>query len=300
MAVKLIAVKSRLAKRKSAAVLRIGLVQTRATTDFDRNLKSTAELIREAARGGAEVVCLAELFANRYFAQDEDARRFDLAEMIPGPTSRFLSAAAAENRVTLVGGSIFEKTADGRYFNTTLIYDTRGKLAGKYRKMHIPQDPKYYEQYYFSPGDLGYVQVSTPKAIVAPLICYDQWFPEAARSNAIRGAEVLFYPTAIGWFKDLRRDEPFSARRWEDAMRAHASMNGIFTAAVNRVGREGDLRFWGGSFISDPFGEIVVRASRSKEEAVVADIALGKIAISQQGWGFLDNRRPDSYGDLVE
>ncbi len=297
---KLIAVKTSSKKRKSVSILRVGLVQTRVTTDIDRNLATTARFIREAARRGAEIVCLQELFANRYFAQSENSDAFALAETIPGLTSRFLASAAKENRVTLVGGSVYEQASDGRRFNTTLIYDVRGKLTGKYRKMHIPQDPNYYEQYYFRQGDLGYVQVPTPKAVVAPLICYDQWFPEAARANAIRGADVLFYPTAIGWFRDLRQDEPYSARRWEDAMRSHASMNGIFVAAVNRVGREGDLRFWGGSFIADPFGQIVIRASRSKEEVVMADIDLEKISISQEGWGFLANRRPDSYRDLIE
>jgi N-carbamoylputrescine amidase len=201
--------------------------------------------------------------------------------------------------VLLIGGSIYEKGEDGRFYNTTLIFDAKGMLAGKYRKMHIPHDPNYYEQYYFSPGDLGYVQVNTGNAVVAPLICYDQWYPEAARVNAIQGAQIIFYPTAIGWFKELKRDEPFSARRWEDAMRAHASLNGIFTAAVNRVGREGDLRFWGGSFVADPFGVVVARASSSKEEVLVASLDLSRISASQEGWRFLHNRRPQSYTELV-
>jgi len=200
----------------------------------------------------------------------------------------------------LVGGSIYERGENRRFFNTTLIYDSKGRLAGKYRKMHIPHDPKYYEQYYFAPGDLGYVQVKSEKAVVAPLICYDQWFPEAARVNTIQGAQIIFYPTAIGWFKELRRDEPFSARRWENAMRSHASLNGVFTAAVNRVGREGDLRFWGGSFVADPFGEVVARASSHKEEVLVANVDLGRIRVSQEGWRFLQNRRPRSYGDLLQ
>jgi len=165
--------------------------------------------------------------------------------------------------------------------------------------MHIPHDPNYFEQYYFSEGDLGYVQVHAGSAVIAPLICYDQWYPEAARINTIQGAAIIFYPTAIGWFKELRRDEPFSAQRWEDAMRAHASLNGIFTAAVNRVGREGDLRFWGGSFVADPFGEVIARASRSKEEVLVARLDLSRIRASQEGWRFLHNRRPQTYTDLV-
>jgi len=282
-------------RRRSGTTLRLGLVQTRATPERDRNLDAARHLIAAAARKGADIVCLPELFAGRYFAQTEDPASLDLAEPIPGPVSRFLEGCARESRVTLVGGSLYERGRDGKRYNTTLIYGPTGRLLGKYRKMHIPHDPQYYEQYYFAPGNLGYVQVPVGKTLVAPLICYDQWYPEAARINAVRGAQVIFYPTAIGWFDALKRDEPFSARRWEAAMRSHASMNGVFVAAVNRVGREGRLRFWGGSFIADPFGEVVARASRSREEALVADIDLTKIEESQEGWGFLRNRRPASY-----
>ncbi len=276
-------------------MLRLGLVQTRATPDVGRNLEAAGRLVGEAARRGAEIVCLPELFAGRYFAQTEDRVFRELAEPVPGRISRFLAETASRQHVTLVGGSLYEKGRDGRRYNTTLIYGPAGRLLGKYRKMHIPHDPKYYEQFYFTPGNLGYVQVPTGKAVVAPLICYDQWFPEAARINTVRGAEIIFYPTAIGWFDALKRDEPFSAERWEDAMRSHASMNGIFVAAVNRVGLEGHLRFWGGSFIADPFGQVVARASRTRAEALVADIDLRKIRESQDGWGFLRNRRPASY-----
>jgi N-carbamoylputrescine amidase len=280
--------------------LKIGLVQTKVGTDVEENLAKTASYIRQAARKGAEIVCLQELFAYRYFAQVRDDRFFELAETVPGRLSQFLSECAASNRVVLIGGSIYEKAEDGRFYNTSLIFDSRGQMTGKYRKMHIPHDPNYYEQHYFSPGDLGYVQVNTGRTVIAPLICYDQWYPEAARVNAIRGAQVIFYPTAIGWFKELRRDEPFAARRWEDAMRAHASLNGIFVAAVNRVGKEGDLRFWGGSFVADPFGEVVARASRSREQVLVAKLDLKRIGISQEGWRFLHNRRPGSYVDLTQ
>jgi len=281
-------------------VVRIGLIQTRVGERLENNLDKTASFIKQAARKGAEIVCLQELFASRYFAQTKDERFFDIAEPVPGRLSRFLAECASLYRVLLVGGSIYERGENRRFFNTTLIYDSKGRLAGKYRKMHIPHDPKYYEQYYFAPGDLGYVQVKSEKAVVAPLICYDQWFPEAARVNTIQGAQIIFYPTAIGWFKELRRDEPFSARRWENAMRSHASLNGVFTAAVNRVGREGDLRFWGGSFVADPFGEVVARASSHKEEVLVANVDLGRIRVSQEGWRFLQNRRPRSYGDLLQ
>jgi len=279
--------------------IKIGLIQTKVGESVEENLEKTATLVKQAARRGAEIVCLQELFAYRYFAQVKNDKFFDLAERVPGRLSKFLSGCAAAHRVFLIGGSIYEKADDGRFYNTSMIYDPAGALTGKYRKVHIPHDPNYYEQYYFSPGDLGYVQVDTGKVVVAPLICYDQWYPEAARVNAIQGAQMIFYPTAIGWFKELRRDEPFSARRWEDAMRAHASLNGVFAAAVNRVGREGGLRFWGGSFIADPFGEVIARASRSAEEALVARVDLDRIRASQEGWRFLYNRRPHSYTELV-
>ena len=279
--------------------LKIGLVQTKVGEDVDENLAKTAKLIKKAASKGAEIVSLQELFAYRYFAQVKDDRFFDLAETIPGRLSQFLSECAASNRITLIGGSIYEKGTDGKFYNTSLIFDPQGQVTSKYRKMHIPHDPNYYEQHYFSPGDLGYVQASTGKAVIAPLICYDQWYPEAARVNAIQGTQIIFYPTAIGWFKELRRDEPFSARRWEHAMRAHASLNGIFVAAVNRVGTEGDLRFWGGSFVADPFGEVIARASHSKEEVLVAKVDLARISVSQEGWRFLYNRRPQSYTGLI-
>jgi len=279
--------------------LKIGLVQTKVSENLDENLNKTAQFIKQAAKKGAEIVCLQELFAYRYFAQTKDDRFFDIAEPVPGRLSRFLAECATSNHVLLVGGSIYERGADGKFYNTALIFDRDGTLAGKYRKMHIPHDPNYYEQHYFSPGDIGYVQVNTGTAVIAPLICYDQWYPEAARINTIQGAQIIFYPTAIGWFKELKRNEPFSAQRWEDAMRAHASLNGIFTAAVNRVGREGDLRFWGGSFVADPFGEVIARASRSKEELLIARLDLSRVRESQEGWRFLHNRRPQSYRDLV-
>ncbi|HEY2384539.1 MAG TPA: nitrilase-related carbon-nitrogen hydrolase [Terriglobia bacterium] len=279
--------------------LKIGLVQTRVTANIADNLEKTAGFIKTAARKGAEIICLQELFAQRYFAQTKDRKFFESAQPVPGPLSGFLADCAAANRITLIGGSIYERGGDEKFYNTSLIYGPRGELLGKYRKMHIPHDPNYYEQYYFSPGNLGYLQVQTGKAVVAPLICYDQWYPEAARINAIQGSQVIFYPTAIGWFKELKRDEPFSARRWEAAMRAHGSLNGIFVAAVNRVGKEGDLTFWGGSFVGDPFGEMVARASSSKEEVLVAALDLSRIRASQEGWRFLNNRRPQSYTDLV-
>jgi len=280
-------------------MVKIGLVQTKLGQNLEENLQKTSRFVKQAARRGAEIVCLPELFAHPYFAQSRDERSFALAEPVPGRLSSFLAECASANRIFLIGGSIFENAGDSKFYNTSLMYDSRGKLAGKYRKMHIPHDPNYYEQYYFSPGNLGYVQVNTGKIVIAPLICYDQWYPEAARVNTIQGAQIIFYPTAIGWFKELKRDEPFSARRWENAMRAHASLNGVFVVAVNRVGRESDLRFWGGSFIADPFGEVIARASPAKEEVLVAGIDLARIRESQEGWRFLHNRRPQSYADLI-
>lgn len=279
--------------------LRVGLVQASVATDLAANLETTDRLVGQARRRGAQVVCLQELFARPYPAQRQDPALRQTAEPIPGPTSRFLAACAARHRVVLVGGSLYERGRDGRGYNTALVLDRHGRRLGKYRKVHIPHDRHFYEQYYFAPGNLGYVQVRTQRATIAPLICYDQWFPEAARANALAGAQVLLYPTAIGWFGDLRRQEPFAARRWEDAMRAHASLNGVFTVAVNRVGREGALRFWGGSFVADPFGQVLARASRTEAEVLVVDLDLALVRASQEGWGFLRNRRPDSYRDLA-
>ncbi len=288
--------------RMVARTLKIGLVQTTTGTDIEANFEKTETRIEEAASRGAQVVCLQELFAMAYIAQKEDAAKRKLAEPIPGKTSKFLAAAAREYHVTIVGGSLYEQGKDGNLYNTTLIFDEAGARLTKYRKMHIPNDPYYWEQYYFTPGDLGYVSatVTPAKVKVAPLICYDQWFPEPARDLALSGVEVIFYPTAIGWYDEMRKEEPFSAQRWEDAMRAHASMNGIFVAATNRVGIEGVLEFWGGSFIADPFGQVLARASSTEEQVLVADIKLDLVFKSQDGWGFLRNRRPGSYMELVK
>jgi len=281
--------------------IKLGLIQTKVSEDIDTNLAKTALLVKKAAKMGARIVCLQELFATQYFAQREDKKFFSLAEKIPsGKITNFLSEAAKENNVSLVGGSLYEQGAGKKLYNTSLVFDAKGKIIGRYRKIHIPHDPMYYEQFYFSPGDLGYVQAKIDDIKIAPLICYDQWFPEAARINALKGAQMIFYPTAIGFTPDIKKHEPFSAQRWEDMMKSHASANGIFVAAVNRVGREKDINFWGGSFIADPFGQIVKRASNSKEEILVAEIDLNKIEVSQEGWGFLRNRKPKTYADLVK
>jgi len=277
---------------------KIALIQMRCGTAPEKNFARAIEFIRDAARQGAAIVCLPELFRSQYFCQTEDHKNFDLAEEVPGKSTAALGEVAKET-ATVIIASLFERRSAGVYHNTAAIIGADGKLLGKYRKMHIPDDPLYHEKFYFAPGDLGFRAWDTARGKIGVCVCWDQWYPEAARLTALRGAEIIFYPTAIGWFKELKRDEPFSAQRWEDAMRAHASLNGIFTAAVNRVGREGDLRFWGGSFVADPFGEVVARASHSKEEVLVAKLDLTRIRQSQEGWRFLHNRRPRSYTDLV-
>ncbi len=289
-----------MAKASNLNKLKIGLVQAKASGRIELNLDKTAKYVNIAAKKGADIVCLQELFAMNYFAQSEDKEFFKLAEEIPGKITNFLSETAKNNKITLVGGSLFERGEDGKYYNTALIFDEKGNLRLKYRKIHIPHDPKYYEQYYFSSGNLGYVQAEAHNVRIAPLVCYDQWYPEAARINALKGAQIIFYPTAIGWTAGMKELESFSAQRWENAMCGHASMNGIYVAAANRVGKEQDIDFWGSSFVADPFGEVIKKASSTKEEVLVAEIDLSKVASSQQGWGFLKNRKPMTYRDLYE
>ena len=279
--------------------IKIGLVQARVSAEVEENLEKTAKFASQAAKKGAEIVCLQELFATPYFCQKENKKKFGLAENIPGKITKFLTETAKNSKITLVAGSVFEKD-DDKYYNTSMIFDEKGNLDAKYRKIHIPYDPNYYEQYYFSSGNLGYVQVDVHDVKIAPLICYDQWYPEPARINALKGAQIIFYPTAIGWTDDMKKNEPFSAQRWENVMLGHASMNGVYVAAVNRVGKEDDIDFWGSYFVADPFGEVIKRASSTKEEVLVVEIDLSKVATSQEGWGFLKNRKPMSYRDLTE
>ena len=286
--------------QKKIFSIKIGLIQAKASGKIDENFVKTAKCVKIAAGKGASIVCLQELFSAKYFAQKENKEFFKSAEKIPGKITNFLSKTAKDNKITLVAGSLFEKAEDGKYYNTSLIFDEKGNLKAKYRKIHIPHDPKYYEQYYFSSGNLGYVQFDAHDAKIAPLISYDQWFPEAARINALKGAQIIFYPTAIGWTGEMKKNEPFSAQRWENAMCGHASMNGVYVAAVNRVGKEEDIDFWGSSFVANPFGEVVKRASSRKEEVLVVEIDLSKVASSQEGWGFLKNRKPMSYRDLMD
>ena len=282
----------------------IGLVQMRCTDDPGRNLATAERLIRRAARDGASLVCLPELFRSLYFCQTEDHDRFALAEPIPGPTTRALGALARRLRVVVVG-SVFERRAPGVYHNTAAVLDADGSLAGLYRKMHIPDDPLYYEKFYFTPGDLGFRAVPTRVGRVGTLVCWDQWYPEAARLTALQGALVLVYPTAIGWHP--REKAEFGREQldaWRTIQRAHAIANGVYVAAVNRVGHEGPkdggLEFWGSSFLCDPFGKVLAEASRDREEVVLAEVDPARQETVRQHWPFLRDRRVDAYAPITQ
>jgi N-carbamoylputrescine amidase len=279
-------------------VVNVGLVQMRCVEDRAANLARALEGIREAARRGAGIVCLQELFASLYFCQSEDTTAFDLAEPVPGPTTEALRRVAAENGVVVVG-SVFEKRAEGIFHNTAVVIDADGSLLGLYRKMHIPDDPQYYEKYYFTPGDLGFRSFATRAGRVGALVCWDQWFPEAARLTVLGGADLLFYPTAIGWHPHEKAELGAAQHAaWETVQRAHAIANGVFVVAVNRVGREGDLEFWGASFVADPFGSVLTRAAHDREEVLVVGCDLDRIAETRRNWPFLRDRRIDAYGAL--
>lgn len=279
-------------------LLRVGLVQMKSAGGAEANLEKALAGVAEAAGRGAQVVGLQELFLGDYFCQTEDAARFDLAEPIPGPSTAALSEAAKRHGVVIVA-SIFEKRAEGVFHNSAPIFDTDGTLLGVYRKMHIPDDPLYYEKYYFTPGDNGFISFPTARGAVGALICWDQWFPEAARLTALRGAEVLFYPTAIGWHhSEKERYGASQQSAWETMQRSHAIANGVFVVAINRVGIEGGLEFWGGSFVSDPFGNVLARASADREEVLVVDCDRRLIADTRRNWPFLRDRRIDAYGDV--
>ncbi len=279
--------------------LRVGLVQRACSDDLDANLARALEGVADAAGRGATLVCLQELFRSRYFCQREDAALFDLAEPVPGPTTEALAKAAAAHGVALVG-SVFERRAEGVYHNTAVVLDSDGRLAGVYRKMHIPDDPLYYEKFYFTPGDLGFLAIPTRPARVGPLVCWDQWFPEAARLTALAGAQVLVYPTAIGWqFDEGDAVDAAQHDAWETAQRAHAIANGVFVVAVNRVGPEGDIRFWGQSFVADPFGRVLERAPADAEAVLVVECDLAAIERVRRDWPFLRDRRIDAYAELT-
>ncbi len=276
----------------------LGLVQMTCDENPEVNLKKAVERIGDAARQGAEIVCLQELFRSQYFCQTEDTELFKLAELIPGPSTEVLSEVARRHKVVIVA-SLFEKRTAGLYHNTAVMLDADGQIVGKYRKMHIPDDPLYYEKFYFTPGDLGFQTHDTAYAKVGTLVCWDQWFPEAARLTALSGAQILFYPTAIGWLPE--EDEEMNTAQhsaWETIQRGHAISNGVFVAAVNRVGHEGKLKFWGQSFVADPFGRIIAKASSDSEEILIVPCDLNLIEKTRQNWPFLRDRRIDSYGGL--
>jgi len=277
----------------------VGLVQMRASERPDENLARAVEGIREAARRGARVVCTQELFRSRYFCQAEDATRFDLSEPIPGPSSEALAKVAADSGVAIVA-SLFERRSAGLYHNTAVVIDAEGHLVGRYRKMHIPDDPLYYEKFYFTPGDLGFPAFDVGSARISTLVCWDQWFPEAARLTALAGAQILFYPTAIGWQFDEGDDVDAGQHdAWETIQRAHAIANGTFVVAVNRVGVEEGIRFWGQSFVADPFGRVLVRAPADEEAVLVVECDLAKIERVRRDWPFLRDRRIEAYPDLT-
>lgn len=284
----------------------IGLVQMRCSADPQDNIRRAVEKAGEAARGGARIICLPELFRSQYFCQQEDAALFDLAESVPGPSTDALGQVARRTgSVILV--PVFERRAPGLYHNSVVTIGEAGEILGLYRKLHIPDDPAYYEKFYFTPGDRGFQVIHTNMGRIGTLICWDQWYPEAARLTALQGADVLFYPTAIGWHPSEKTQEGEVQRdAWQTIQRGHAIANGVFVAVVNRVGLEraqegtAGLEFWGSSFICDPFGTIVAQASIDKEEVVLREIDLGRIEYVRRNWPFLRDRRIDVYGGLTQ
>jgi N-carbamoylputrescine amidase len=283
---------------------KVGLVQMSMSADPQENVDKAAARVAEAARKGAQVVCLPELYRSPYFCQREDQALFDLAETVPGPSTERLSAVARDAGVAVVV-PIFEKRAPGLYHNSAVVLDADGRTAGLYRKMHIPDDPAFYEKFYFTPGDLGFRAFDTRFGKVGTLICWDQWYPEGARLTALQGAAVLFYPTAIGWHPHEKEKHGAHQRdAWRTIQRGHAIANGCYVAAVNRVGKEAGppgqagLEFWGTTFLCDPFGVVVAEASTDREEIVVGEVDLGRIEEVRRGWPFLRDRRIDAYAGI--
>jgi N-carbamoylputrescine amidase len=284
---------------------KIGLVQMSMAADPAENLRKAEAKVAEAARAGAALVCLPELFRSRYFAQREDAALFDLAEPIPGPSTEALGRAAKQAGVVVIA-PLFERRASGLYHNTAVVIDADGRIVGLYRKMHIPDDPAYYEKFYFTPGDLGFRAFDTQVGRIGALVCWDQWYPEAARLTALQGAHVLLYPTAIGWHP--REKATYGAEQieaWRTVQRSHAIANGVYVAAVNRVGLErpdagsDGIEFWGSSFLADPFGTVVVQAPVDREAVVIGEVSLPRIEEVRRGWPFLRDRRIDAYSGLI-
>jgi N-carbamoylputrescine amidase len=284
------------------ARVKLGLVQMAMSDDKADNMRRAVAGIREAAGQGAKVICLPELFLSRYFCQVEDHRFFQLAEPIPGPSTNEIGALAKELAVVIIA-SLFEKRAEGLYHNTTAILDADGKYLGKYRKMHIPDDPNYYEKFYFTPGDLGFRSWDTQHVKAGVLICWDQWYPEAARLTALTGAQILFYPTAIGWLIPEKAEYGVAQQAsWETIQRSHAIANGVYVVAVNRVGMEPGpnqgIEFWGGSFVAAPNGEIIAKAG-SGEETIVVEVDTNRVDVARTHWPFLRDRRVDAYEGIT-
>lgn len=276
----------------------VALIQMSMKNDTEANLSKAVKRIEEAAKKGADVVCLPELFKSQYFCQEEDSDNFNLAETIPGNTTEVISKAAKKNEVAVIAG-IFEKRTRGLYHNSAAVIDSNGSLAGTYRKMHIPDDPHFYEKFYFTPGDLGFKVHPTAHGKLGVLICWDQWYPEAARITSLLGAQILFYPTAIGSLPGEEETVKEMKSAWEITQRAHGIANGVFVAAVNRVGKEGEMNFWGSSFISGPFGEVLAKASSDKEEILIAKCDLSTIDATRHSWPFLRDRRIDAYKGIT-
>ena len=282
--------------------INIGLVQMSCTANKAENLQKAIEKVHEAAQKGAQIVCLQELFTSLYFCDEEDYENFKLAEPIPGPSTDALSKVAKDAGVVIIA-SLFEKRTEGLYHNTTAVLDADGSYLGKYRKMHIPDDPAYYEKFYFTPGDIGYRVFKTKFCTIGVLICWDQWYPEAARITALMGAEILFYPTAIGWSTSqdqATNTEQYNA--WQTIQRSHAVANGVHVVSVNRVGfeQEGNMKFWGGSFVANPFGTILYQAPYDKEEVHVIPVDTSKTDQYRTHWPFLRDRRIDSYQPITK
>lgn len=280
-------------------VVRIGLVQSICTPSQTDNCAQALAGIAAAAQQGAEVVCLQELFAGEYPCQSEDQTKFAQAQSVPGPLTDLLAVAAKQYGVVILG-SVFERRTPGLFHNTAVVFEADGSLVGTYRKMHIPDDPHYYEKFYFAPGDTGFVSVATSRLNIGPLVCWDQWYPEAARLTAMAGAQVLFYPTAIGWLDGEESQHRSQYEAWDTMLRSHAIANGVFVVAVNRTGREGALSFWGASVVYAPSGELIAKASHDTAAIVVVDCDLERIEWSRTRWPFFRDRRIESYGDLLK
>jgi N-carbamoylputrescine amidase len=282
---------------------RVGLAQMSCSLDPDENLAKAESQIREAAARGAQIVCLEELFRSQYFCREERADLFALAEAIPGPSTAALGKLARELKIVIIA-SLFERRASGLYHNTAAVLNTNGEIEGLYRKMHIPDDPLYFEKFYFTPGDLGFRSFATPFGRIGVLVCWDQWYPEGARITSLAGADILFYPTAIGWHPSEKAQHGAAQLdAWRTIQRSHAIANGVYVAAVNRVGYEGmpeqGLEFWGSSFVADPFGQVIAEASVDKEEVLVAECDPRRAEEVRRNWPFLRDRRIDAYQPIL-